>query len=108
LYRRTDDEFAALGAECSDRPMLYLYVMILGESGGRCKSEGLWLEWDDVKPDDGFMQVVTGRNGHGTKGGKSRWVPMTPRLVMAMRARSLASGSRPTTASRHRGSFTTN
>ncbi len=35
--------------------------------------------------DDGFLSVVTGRNGHRTKTGKSRWVPMTDRLVAALR-----------------------
>src|SRR5262249_41034607 len=68
-----------------DRPMLALYVLVLGETGGRCKSEVLWLQWDDVHLDDGFLRVVTGRNGHRTKGGKSRWVPMTPRLITAFK-----------------------
>jgi hypothetical protein len=45
-------------------------------TGGRCASEVLWLQWDDVKLDEGFVQIVTGRNGHRTEGGKSRWVPM--------------------------------
>ena len=38
-----------------------------------------------VDLEEGFLQVVTGRNGHRTKSGKSRWVPMSPRLTAAMR-----------------------
>jgi site-specific recombinase XerD len=81
----TDAQFEKLIEECADRPMLALYVLVLGETGGRCKSEVMWLQWDDVHLDDGFLRIVTGRNGHRTKGGKSRWVPMTPRLVAAFK-----------------------
>jgi integrase len=80
-----DPQYEALLAECAGRPMLSLYVLLLGETGARCKSEVLWLQWDDVHLDDGFLCVVTGRDGHRTKAGKTRWVPMTPRLVVAMR-----------------------
>lgn len=45
----------------------------------------LYLQWGDVDLEAGFIGIVTGRNGHRTKGGKSRWVPMTPRLREAMR-----------------------
>jgi len=65
--------------------MLRLYVLVLGETGGRCESEALWLTWEDIDLEGGFVRVVTGRNGHRTKAGKGRWVPMTPRLATAMR-----------------------
>ena len=80
-----DAQYEALLEQCAGRPMLELYVLVLGETGGRCKSEVLWLRWEDVKLDEGFLRIVTGRNGHRTKGGKSRWVPMTARLVAAFR-----------------------
>ncbi len=65
--------------------MLALYVLTLGETGARCKSEVMWIQWDDVDLEEGFLQIVTGRNGHRTKGGKSRFVPMSLRLRRAMR-----------------------
>ncbi len=49
----------------------------------------LWIQWDDVDLDGGFLKIVTGRNGHRTKGGKSRWVPISPRLRVALREHSL-------------------
>ena len=53
--------------------------------GVRCESEALWLRWDDVRLDEGAIHVASGREGHRTKSGRSRHVPMTPRLVAAMR-----------------------
>ncbi len=43
----------------------------------------LWIQWDDVDLEGGFLKIVTGRNGHRTKGGKSRWVPISPRRRVA-------------------------
>jgi len=77
----TDEQYEALLLECADRPMLKLYVKTLAETGGRCKSEVLWIQFDDVDLDAGFLEVVTGRNGHRTKGGKFRWVSMTAGLI---------------------------
>jgi site-specific recombinase XerD len=82
----TDEQYEAMVLECADRAMLKLYVKTLAETGGRCKSEVLWLQWDDIDLNDAFMKIVTGRNGHRTKGGKARWVPMTPQLVADYRA----------------------
>ena len=65
--------------------VLKLYVLALGETGARCDSEILWTRWDDVDLEEGFLQIVSGRNGHRTKSGKTRWVPMTPRLRQALR-----------------------
>ncbi len=39
----TDSQYEALLAQCADRPMLRLYVLMLGETGARCKSEVMWL-----------------------------------------------------------------
>ena len=81
----SDDEYEKLLKACEDRELLYLYVLTLGETGARCESEALWTQWEDVDLEEGFLQVVTGRNGHRTKSGKSRWVPMSPRLTAAVK-----------------------
>ena len=65
--------------------MLTLHVLTLAEAGLRCDSECLWLRWEDVDLEKGWLTIVTGRDGHRTKGGRSRLVPMTPRLHQAMR-----------------------
>lgn len=44
----------------------------------------MWLRWEDVDLEEGFLQIVSGRNGHRTKSGKTRWVPMTSRLRQAL------------------------
>jgi site-specific recombinase XerD len=85
----TDAQYDTLLRCCEGRPMLALYVLTLGETGGRCESEILRLRWEDLDMDDGFIQVVSGRDGHRTKGGKSRWVPITPRLANALRTHAL-------------------
>src|SRR5208282_5826717 len=41
--------------------------------------------WDDINFGDGALRVTSGRGGHRTKSGKSRYVPMTPRLASALR-----------------------
>jgi integrase/recombinase XerD len=81
----TEEQFNKPLMECGDRPMLKLYVLTLGEAGLRCDSEALWLRWDDVRLEEGSVRVTSGQNGHRSKGGKSRFVPMTPRLLAAMR-----------------------
>jgi integrase len=60
-------------------------VLILGETGARDESEALWLRWEDVDFEKGFLTIVSGRDGHRTKSGKSRLVPMTDRLKTALR-----------------------
>lgn len=82
----SQEEYDRLVAECAASPMLALYVTLLGESGIRCESEALWLRWEDVDLDGRFLQVVSGRGGHRVKSGRSRFVPMTPRLLDAFRA----------------------
>ncbi len=79
-------EYGRLLAACGDDDRLRLYLLVLGETGLRCKSEALWLRWEDVELEAGVLTVRSGREGHRTKSGKSRRVPMSPRLVEAMRA----------------------
>jgi integrase len=80
----TGDEYERLLKQCARRPMLWLYVLMLGEAGLRANTEALRLRWEDVDLEGGFLQVVSGRDGHRTKAGKSRWVPLTPRLKAAL------------------------
>jgi integrase/recombinase XerD len=81
----SDDQYERLISECADRRMLHLYVLLLGETGARCESEALFLRWEDIDLKGGFLKIASGRDGHRTKSGKGRWVPMTPRLKDAMR-----------------------
>ncbi|CAN5872028.1 site-specific tyrosine recombinase XerD [soil metagenome] len=81
----SDDQFDALLAQCADHPHLWLYVLTLGETGGRCVSEILHLRFDDVDLAEGFIEIKSGTE-HRTKTGKSRFVPMTPQLLTAMKA----------------------
>jgi integrase len=81
----TSEEYDRLIRACARRPMLELYVLVLGEAGLRADTEGLMLQWEDVDLDGGFLSATSGRGGHRTKSGKSRWVPMTTRLKAAMK-----------------------
>ncbi|MCZ6858221.1 MAG: tyrosine-type recombinase/integrase [Gemmatimonadetes bacterium] len=80
------DQYEKLLTASERHPMLWLHVLTLGEAGLRCDSECLWLRWEDVDLKKGWLNIVSGRNGHRTKAGKSRLVPMTPRLHEAMKA----------------------
>jgi integrase/recombinase XerD len=80
----SDEQFERLLTECEPKPMLWLWVLLLGETGMRCHSEALWLKWEDVDTQAGFLWVDSGSNGHRTKSGKGRWVPLTPRLGEAL------------------------
>jgi integrase/recombinase XerD len=80
------EEYERLLAACgTERPMLRLYVLTLGETGARCESEVLHLRWEDVDLEGGFIKIVSGRQGHRTKSGRTRDVPMTSVLRHAMR-----------------------
>lgn len=81
----SDDQYEALLSATDENPMLRLYTLVLGETGMRSGSEVLWLQWEDVDLDGGFLRIVSGRHDHRTKSGAGRWVPMTARLVSAMR-----------------------
>ena len=78
-------QYEKLLAACGGRPMLALYILVLGETGTRCNSEALWLRWGDVDFERGFITVESVRKGRRTKSGKSRRVPMTRRLTEALR-----------------------
>ncbi|HKV75751.1 MAG TPA: tyrosine-type recombinase/integrase, partial [Gemmatimonadales bacterium] len=60
--------------------------LILAEAGIRCESEALWLRWEDLDLEGRRIHIVSGRDGHYTKGRKSRKVPMTGPLPEAIRA----------------------
>ncbi len=82
----TDDQYEALLRECEQAgPMLHLYALLLGEAGPRAYSEALHIQFEDVDLEDGYIRLVSGRDGHRLKSGKSRFTPMTPRLRQAMR-----------------------
>jgi integrase len=79
------EQYERLLTECGHNSTLALYVLLLGETGLRCESEALHLRWTDIDLDSGFISVVSGRDGHRTKGGRSREVPITARLDAALR-----------------------
>lgn len=81
----SDDQYEALLKACAHRPQLYLYALTMGETGSRAISEVLHLRWEDVDLTEGFVEIRSGTDGHRTKSGKSRFVPMTPRLHAAMK-----------------------
>lgn len=77
----SDNQYEELIEEAENaRPMLGAYVVLLGEAGLRPKSEALWIRWEDVDLEDGFIWVSNAHEHHRTKTGQGRWVPLTPRL----------------------------
>ncbi len=80
----TETQYEALLAVCED-PMVQLYVLLLGETGARSESEALWLKWEDIDLEGGFVKIVSGRDDHRTKSGRSRHVPLTDRLKQALK-----------------------
>jgi site-specific recombinase XerD len=81
----TEAQYTALLNVVADRPELRLYILAMGETGARCESEILWLRWEDVDFETGFLTIASGRDGHRTKSGKSRQVPMTLPLRAAFK-----------------------
>lgn len=79
------EQYERLLRECEHDRMLWLYVLVLGDTAVRCDSEALWLRWEDVDLDGSRLRIVSGRESHRTKTGESRVVPMSPRLAAAMR-----------------------
>ena len=79
------EQLQALYDACTDRPMVLTYVTLLAETGVRCESEALWLTWEDVHLEDGFIWIDSSRDGHRTKTGKGRWVPITQALRPVLR-----------------------
>ena len=92
----SDEQYEALLAKCAPNPQLWLYTLTLAETGGRCVSEALQLRWEDVDLAEGFIEIRSRNRAQRTKSGRSRYIPMTPRLHQAMRehfARRRLSGS---------------
>jgi integrase len=75
----TDAQLDALLDAAQPSPMLTAYITLLADTGVRAYSEALELTWDDIDFAGGFVHVRSG-GGRRTKSGKSRSVPMTPRL----------------------------
>ena len=66
------DQYDALVTAYDGRPMLQLYVLLLGEAGLRADSEALHLMWSDIDLTQGSLRVTSGRNGHRTKSGRGK------------------------------------
>jgi integrase len=64
----TAEEYVRLLQECAHNPMLYLYVLTMGETGARSRSEVLQLQWPDVDLDGGFIRIRSGGSRQRTKG----------------------------------------
>jgi integrase len=82
------DEYERLVTAAHNEPLAQLVVLLGGEAGLRC-GEIMALEWTDV--DLTKRQLCVERSdwkGHVTvpKGGRLRYVPLTDRLVRALRA----------------------
>lgn len=80
----SEEEYGRLLQKAESRPMVRMYLLLLGEAGLRA-SEGLCVQWTDLDLDGGYLDVVSGREGRTTKSGLSRSVPMTLRLRRALR-----------------------
>jgi len=66
--------------------MVRVYIIALAESGGRCGSEVLWLRWDDIDWDEGYLRILDDSQGERrTKTRRSRWIPMSARLADVLR-----------------------
>jgi integrase len=85
----SDDELERLLTAAEPEPMLHLWLLVLADTGARSLSEALKLTWDDVDLQRGFLHVKSAP-GRRTKSGRSRWVPMTPRLRSALQAHAAA------------------
>lgn len=79
----SEEQLETLLKKAADHPMLHLYILLLAETGTRAYSEALQLRWEDVDLGTGFVHVRSAP-GRRTKSGKSRAVPMTPRLRAAL------------------------
>ncbi len=79
----TSEEYERLVTESAYNPMLYLYTLLLGETGMRSESEAMWIRWEHVHLEERFLWINSNRV-HRTKSGRGRWVPMTDRLLEVM------------------------
>lgn len=78
------DQYERLLSACEHSSMLHTYVLFLGETGARSKSEALWVRWKDLDLDEGFVYLDSDR-GKRNKTGKGRSVPLTARLGSRLR-----------------------
>jgi len=85
----SDTDYDALLAACRQHPMLYLYVLLLGDAALRV-GEALALQWHDVNLQQGILRVRTGRTR------RPRYLPIGPRLRSALAEHTAAYGSVPT------------
>ncbi|HEX2095178.1 MAG TPA: tyrosine-type recombinase/integrase [Longimicrobiaceae bacterium] len=79
-----EPEYERLLAACEWNPVLWLYTLLLGETGARAVTEGMRVRWTDVDLERGFLRIPSNKR-HRTKSGKGRSVPLTPRLEAALR-----------------------
>ena len=77
----TGGQLEVLLSQLRDHPMARMYALLLAETGLRAQSEALHLRWEDLRVKEGFLWVASGRDGHRTKSGKGRWVPLSRRLT---------------------------
>ena len=90
----SDEQLDGLLRRLDHNPMSWMYVVLLADTGLRAGSEALWLRWEDLDLQEGFVHVRSGRDGHRTKSGKSRWVPVTERLREALQEHAASSRER--------------
>lgn len=81
----SDAEVNRLLTACEQRPMLSLFVVLCHETALRPNSETLWLRWEDVDLRRARLKVVSGRDGHRTKTGTTRVLPLSDVLIDALR-----------------------
>jgi integrase/recombinase XerD len=85
----TSEQYETFLAKCEANPMLWLYILMLGETGMRAYSEALKLEWSDIDLTTGAI-TIRSTPVQRTKSGKSRTIPMTKRLHEAMKTHAAA------------------
>ncbi len=71
--------------EVEDNPLLHLFTLTAYETGARSQSEVLTLRWEDLEWTGGGWVNIKSEEGKRTKSGKSRSVPMSPRLAQALK-----------------------
>ena len=82
------DQYGRLVARATDRSPTALLIVLLGGDAGLRSGEMRALEWADVDFDTNQLTVRRSEwHGHltSTKGNRTRFVPMTPRLAEALK-----------------------
>jgi integrase len=65
------DQYEAFLTECQSRgEMVWMYALLLGETGMRSMSESLWLRWGDVDLRDGWTESSRVATDTGRRPGK--------------------------------------